>query len=406
MALTLEGIKVVEVGQVAAVPMTGQHLADFGAEVIHVEHPVTGDSLRAQGPWISASLGLPPGRNPAYETYNRNKKSLTLDVSQKRGQDVLHRLVEKADVFQTNMRPSELERYNMGYQNLNKTNSGLIYASLNGYGKEGAEKDLPGYDFTAYWARSGCAHMVPKPGTPPDIPLDSFGDVIAGMGLAFGIVLALLEREKTGRGQEVDVNLYQMGVYQATSVVSGNLFSGNKYEKWRRECKENPPNPMVGAYETEDGRWLFLCFIQPDRYWHAFCEAIERKDLEYDSRFNSTQSRVEHNIMLLEILKEVFQNKPLSEWKIRLRGFPFDIVQTPGEVVQDPQARANHFFVPFEHPNFGLMDMQANPINLRKTPAAIRTAAPEFGQHTEEILLEYGYEWEDIEQLKDAGVIA
>ena len=159
-------------------------------------------------------------------------------------------------------------------------------------------------------------------------------------------------------------------------------------------------------YQTKDGRWLLICVLQPDRYWSRFCQAIERPDLEYDPRFESFEPRIENHVALYHILEEVFLTKTLDEWKSRLRGIPFAPFQNFVEVINDPQARANDFFVPFDHPTYGRIEVVASPIKLSKTPATIRLPAPEFSQHTEEILLELGYNWGEISRLKDKNVIA
>jgi len=166
------------------------------------------------------------------------------------------------------------------------------------------------------------------------------------------------------------------------------------------------PNALMNTFQTSDERWLLLCILQPDRYWTALCRAIGREDLEHDPRFGSFMPRLENHAALLEILEEVFRSRTLEEWKHRLAGIPFSPIQDLAEVVADPQARANDFFVPFEHPAHGAVEMVASPIRLSKTPAAIRTRAPEFGEHTEEVLLELGYGWDDIARFKQEGVIA
>lgn len=399
MVLALEGIKVIELAQLAAAPMAGRLLADFGAELIHIEHPVRGDTWRG----IMAQQGVASEFNWNWENYSRNKKSMTIDVFKEGGKKIICKLIENADVFLTNMRPFELAKSGLEYENLSQVNSKLIYACLTGYGKHGAEKDKPGYDHTAYWARSGIAHMMMPSGTPPDCRLGAFGDNFGGMALALGISTALFSRERTGLGQEVDVSLFHAGVYQLSFHIAQALSDGQDQQRIDRK---DMPNALMNTYQTKDGRWLLLAILQPDRYWSEFCRAVAREDLEYDPRFESFQKRIENHTALLGVLDEVFQTKTLEEWKVRLEGIPFSAVQNLPEVIADPQAKANDFFVPFDHPVHGNTQMVSPPIKLSKTPATIRTPAPEFGEHTEEVLLECGFTWEDIEEFKKEGVIA
>jgi len=397
MALVLEGIRVIELAQLAAAPMAGRHLADLGAEVVHIEHPTRGDT------WRSIMAPQDGTINWNWENYSRNKKSVTLDVFKHGGGEIIGKLIRKADVFLTNMRPRELAKAGLEYEPLSTLNPRLIYASLTGFGRHGPDRNEPGYDHTGYWARSGIAHMVMPEGTPPDFRVGAFGDNFGGMALAFGIVTALLAREKTGVGQEVDVSLFNLGVYQLSFAVAQTLMTG---QQQIRVGRQDMPNALMNTFQTSDERWLLLCILQPDRYWTALCRAIGREDLEHDPRFDSFMPRLENHAALLEILEEVFRSRTLEEWKHRLAGIPFSPIQDLAEVVADPQARANDFFVPFEHPAHGAVEMVASPIRLSKTPAAIRTRAPEFGEHTEEVLLELGYGWDDIARFKQEGVIA
>ena len=208
--------------------------------------------------------------------------------------------------------------------------------------------------------------------------------------------MALFVREKTGVGQEIDLSLFHMGVYVNSFDISGALTTGLDYKDWRPSSREDAPNARVNVYQTKDERWLSIVLLQPDLYWSRFCKAIERDDLERDPRFESFEPRKQNHIGLIHILEEVFRAKTLAEWKSRFleAGLPFAPMQTLLEVISDPQARANDFFVTFEHPSYGRIEVIANPINLSKTPATIRIPAPELGQHTEEILLELGYDWQ------------
>lgn len=392
--------------------MAARYLGDFGADVLHIEHPVTGDSFRVIQAGMSRITGVQSDVNYVWENYNRNKRGVTLDLSREPGQKILYRMVEGADVFLTNMRPFEKKRYQIEYSVLSRLNPGLIYGALTGYGNNGPEKDSPAYDHTAYWARSGIPHRLAAltlpaaPGTPPPAFVPSFGDHMAGMNLACGVMTALFMREKTGMGQEVNVSLFHSGVYQLSMDMAGTLITGQDCQQMT--SRENVRSPLVTLYLTSDDRWILISGLRPERYWSKFCRAIERQDLEDDPRFNSVEAMTENNVTLLHILEEVFRSRTLEDWTPRLHaaGIPWSPVQTLPEVINDPQARANGFFISYEHPVYGHVEGVANPVKLSKSPESVRMPAPEFSQHTEEVLLELGYSWEEIGEFKDDGIIA
>jgi crotonobetainyl-CoA:carnitine CoA-transferase CaiB-like acyl-CoA transferase len=405
----LDGIKVVDVSQVAAVPMAARHLADFGADVIHVENPKTGDSWRGfQAGLGSGGAGAPSDINYNWETYNRNKRSLAVDLSQDEGREVVCRLVESADVFTTNLRLFEREKFKLDYDTLSRLNPRLIYAGLSGYGKNGPDRNDPAYDSIAYWARSGLGYLLGVPGSAPLIDGGGIGDNVTALSLFAGIMTALYVREKTGMGQEVDLSLLNVGLYQLSFFIAGALTTGLDLADWRVKSREEALNPLTLPYEARDGRWVLLALLQQQRYWPQFCKAIDREDLEHDPRFEDFEVRMENCAALYHIVEEVFHERPLAEWKSRLKeaGLPFAPYQTFVEAIADPQARANDMFVTIDHPTHGNLEVIANPIKLSKTPATLRMPAPEFSQHTEEVLLENGYTWDDIDRLKSKGVIA
>ncbi len=404
MAFSLEGIKIVQTSAFIAGPMATRLLSDWGADVIHIEHPVRGYEVRSQaarrvGRQIVSDIDY------ATENHHRNKRSITLDLSKEGGREIMYKLLEKSDVFMSNFRPREQKKFKLEYETLSQLNPKLIYANLTGYGKKGPERDLPGFEQTGYFARSGMLHVLQVPGShPPQAPLGS-GDNVVGLCLALGIMTALFIRERTGVGQEVDVSLFSAGVYALSYDIAGALVTGqDRQQLGRRDIN----NVLINSYQTKDGRWLRLSIAQPDLYWSRLCRAIEREGLEHDPRFATFEPRIENHAILFDVLEEVFLGKTLGEWKVRLNeaGLPWAAIQNLPEVISDPQARANDFFVPLEHPTHGRIEVVANPIKLSKTPASVVKPAPEFGQHTEEILLESGYTWEDITRFKGQGVIA
>ena len=435
MSMALEGIKVIDVSQVAAVPMCARHLADFGADVIHIENAKTGDSWRN----LQAGAGGGPAGVPSdipynWEAFNRNKRSVAIDLSKEGGRDIIYKLVENADVFVTNLRLSERKKYGLEYETLHALNPRLIYGSVTGHGMKGPDNDVPAYDTTVYWARSGVNHLLTIPGMSAPNPRPAFGDNVAGLGLAFGVTAALYSRTKIGVGQEVDTSLFYTGLYQLTFDVASALATGQDEQEYRVQTfegtdeelqilnelkaesqaalkrlsdfyRERLPNPMANTYETKDGKFLRFNAMHSDRYWSVFCKVIDREDLEQSPKFATMDARTENRKELYHIFKERFLSKTLAEWLPLISNIPASPIQTLVDVVNDPQARANNFFLPYDHPNHGKIEIMASPVNLSKTPATIRLPAPEFSQHTEEVLLETGYSWDDIEQFKKNGAI-
>ncbi|UCB43875.1 MAG: CoA transferase [Dehalococcoidales bacterium] len=403
MVQALEGIKVMETASVYAGPMAGRLLADWGADVVHIEHPVRGDIARSESSKRGGKI-IQSDINYRFENFNRNKRSITLDLSLETGRQVVHKLLETADVYISNFRPRELKAYELEYETLSQLNPGIIHANVCGYGKKGPDRDLPGYEFTSYFPRTGMLHVLQTPGAGPGLPPYGLGDNVAGMTLACGIMTALFIRERTGVGQEVDVSLFQAGVYALSLDIAGSLVTGQ--DRQQVETRD-VANPLVSPYRTKDNRWLYLGVSQPDLYWSRFCRAIGREDLEHNPRFATFDLRIENHIALNQILEEVFQDRILDEWKAPLNeaGLPWSPVQNLPETTADPQARANDFYVAYDHPTYGHIEGVANPIQLSKITVGVTRPAPELGQHTEEVLLEHNYTWEDIERFKQQGVI-
>jgi crotonobetainyl-CoA:carnitine CoA-transferase CaiB-like acyl-CoA transferase len=427
MVMALEGIKVIDCSQVAAVPIAARHLGDFGADVIHIEHPVTGDFWRGfqEAQTESGGGACPSDFNYNWEQFNRNKRSLTLNLYNENGRAIMYKMAAQADVFLSNLRPFELDRFKLDYETLSKINPRLIWGNITGYGKKGPDKDHPAYDTTAYWARAGIHSLFSMPGVPCLTYRPAFGDTVAGLALAYGIVQALYVREKTGIGQAVNISLLHTGLYQLSFDVSGALITGKDIKDWREE----PPlemqqqslaavaqiadfyaarikSPLTGSYLTKDLRSLLFIVLQPDRYWAKFCKAVGREDLAQNPKYETIEGRAEDRGALRKTFADIFITKTLEEWIPLLEGIPYAPNQTILEAVKDVQARENGFIVTYEHPELGMIEQLANPVMMSRTPASVRLPAPEFGQHTEEVLLEYGYTWEDIALFQEDGTIA
>jgi formyl-CoA transferase len=402
MVLPLEGVKVIETASVIAGPMAGRLLADYGADVIHIEFTARGDAaLDTSRPRVGVlDRTIASDIDYASQNHNRNKRGMALDISKESGKKILYRMLETADVFISNFRPSDQAKLQLGYEVIYRINPKLIYANITGFGKEGPDKDIPATEIAGYYARSGILHVMPMSGSHPI----GSGDNISGLALAYGIITALFCRERTGIGQQVDASLFQTGVFAISYDIAGALVTNQDRQPIeRREI----PATLANAYKTQDGRWVQLAMPQAERYWSQFCRAIAREDLENDPRFHDLESRLQNRGILYDFLEQVFKSRTLDEWKTRLNkeGLAWAPVQTLPEVAFDPQARSNSFFTSLDHPNHGRIDVVANPVRLHETPAIVRRPAPLFGQHTEEILLEYGYTSVDILQFRKENAI-
>jgi crotonobetainyl-CoA:carnitine CoA-transferase CaiB-like acyl-CoA transferase len=403
MSGALQGIKVVELGHWVAVPCACAILSDWGAEVIKIEDPGVGDSLRG----IKSTEGIPQKGKfimPVFEVLNRGKRGLGVNLRTDQGRQIVYRLVEHCDVFVSNLQSRALDKLGMDYETLNQMNSKLIYATLTGYGEAGTDSDKPGYDYTAFWARGGLMSKLAAPAGVPPSHRPGIGDSITSMCITSGILAAILARERTGKGQKVTFSLYQTAVWVMNQDIQVALYRREEIPNIdRRKAK----NPIWNSYQTSDGRWMQLAMMQSERFWPDFCRAMGHPELQNDSRFNSDEKREQNSELLISIINEVFSGKTLREWIDILdgHGLVSSKAQTVLEITDDPQAVANDFFVKLDHPNAGEIRLVASPVKFSETEARVKGPAPEVGQHSEEILLEVGYTWDDITRLKDEGAI-
>ena len=396
-----DGVRVVELAQWVFVPVAGALLADWGADVIHIE-PTEGDPYRGlatQG--IGTDRG---GINLSLALANRGKRSIALDIQSEDGRAVLHRLLDSADVFLTNMRPKALRRLGLDAETLAARYPGLVCAMGNGYGVRGPDADRPGYDATAFWARGGMAHMLSPPER--EYPIGqrgALGDRNGALALAFGVAGALFKRARTGKGSVVDVSLLATAIWTLSSDVLAALGGDAPAASSGRGPLVNP---LVGVYRTKDGRHIQLVFLQPDRYWAEFCQLIGRQDLSEDPRFADMQVRRENGAACAAALDEEFAKRTFAEWKTLLSQLdaPWAPVQSVPELLDDPQVEANGYIGDVVIDEDVAYRLPAVPVQFDGQPPALRRA-PEHGEDTEALLTELGYGWDDITALKEAGVI-
>ena len=400
----LEGIKVVEVGGAFAMPLAGMLMGSWGAEIIHVEPPNRGDNQRHLVKHGMSGWGIPSHINYLWEHVDRNKKSLTVNLGSSEGQAIIHKLCADADVFLNNLRPYEMEKFNLTYGALSDVNPKIIYANLTGYGRRGPEKNAGGYDSVAFWARSGVMELMHDQNSAPNISRPAYGDSITSQSLLAGIMAALFIRERTGEGQEVEVSLFNTGTWVLGADISGCLVTG---EESVRPQRQTMGNPIRNIYPTRDNRWIMLGMSNAQHYWPGFCRAIERPELENDPKFATQEARAENAAALVQIIEEIFVTKTYSEWMeiLSANKLIWSPVKTPLEVTQDEQALANDFFMEWEHPTYGKIKLLNNPIKLSNTPAENRRKAPELGEDTDDILKALGYGKDEISRMHDAGIV-
>ncbi len=402
----LEGIRAVECTQWIQGPMVGVMLADLGADVIKVEDPGVGDGTRG---WLQTGHGAQTHkveRNYIFEACNRGKKSITLNLRTEKGREILYELVKRADVFLHNWRADSVaKRLRADYETLSKINPQLIYSHASGWGPEGPISELPAYDLGAE-ARSGLMHLCREPEGSPLVFPGGIGDIIGSITGVVGILAGLLARGRIGKGQKVDTSLIGSLLQVITLEICSSGIAGEEYPL---RTRSRLGNPLYNNYPCGDGKWLTFCMTQPDKYWHNFCEALGVPELENDPRFTNLTVRAENAVGLIRLLDARLATKTRDEWIDQFQTSNVDLiyapVQTIPEVLEDPQVLANDYVVDLQHPNFGTVKVPGIPHKFSETPAGSREAAPELGQHTEEILLEIGHTWEDIVGLKDGGVI-
>ena len=399
----LDGIRVIDWTMWQFGPVSTMMLADLGAEVIKVES-LDGDLGRQFNRVAGVSSVLPGGINSYFECLNRQKKSIALDLKNPKGVEVMYRLAAKSDVFVENFRNGVAERLGLGYDDLIKHNPKIVYGSATGYGPKGPDADKPAFALTGE-ARSGSLWWAgPDDGVPYSV--GGMADQMAGIMLSYGILGALIARERMGFGQKVDASHLgsimwlggmRYGMALLTDIVP------------QRHDRSLARNPLWNYYKCKDQKWLAFSMNQSDRYWPFLCKAVDRLDLLEDVRFNTMDARTENRGALVEILDEILVTKTREGWEKVLadaEDIIWERVQDVFDLPEDPQVIANNYIVDFDHPVVGPSKWLQTPVGYSKTPVSTRKMAPAHGEDTEEILIDtLGYTWDDIARLHDEGVI-
>ncbi len=401
----MKGLKVLDWTMFQFGPVASSMLGDMGADVIKIE-ALDGDVGRAVARMSSRPIALEGDRNAYFETCNRNKRGIAVNLKAQEGRDIVYKLVAEADVFIENYRKGVPERLGMDYETLSEINPRLIYGSGTGYGPHGPDSAKPSLDGCGQ-ARSGLMDAATGPGgTEPSYVGGAVSDQMGGIILCLGVVSALHARDVTGRGQRVDVSHLSSTMWLQGLAVSMQLLSGFHY---RMTDRKNPMNPMVNAYECADGRWIQFMSAQFQRYWPAFASALGLEELIDDPLVSSIQGMTGGSPELTAIIAERFKTKPVDEWISIFNQYEdliFAKVQKIEELEHDPQVIANNYITQFAHPVIGDVKMCNFPVTFSDTPAGVWKEAPELGQDTETILIdELGYNWEDIGRLQESGTI-
>lgn len=397
----LAGIRVLEVAMYGFVPSAGAVLADWGADVIKVEHPVTGDPQR--GLRQTGTFRIEGDPNPNVEHANRGKRSIGLDMAQQEGKELLYDLARNSDVFLTSFLPEARRKLGIDVDDIREANPKIIYARGSALGPRGLEAEKGGYDMTAFWARGGTAASLTPPGMEGIItpPAPAYGDTISGTNLAGGIAAALLKRERTGEPSIVDVSLLGSGLWSMGHAVAVSLRLKAPWVAPAPGAHGSPTNPLSGLYRTADNRYLTFVMLQPARFWADVCHHIGRPELADDPRFGTTEQIAANTEQAVELLREVLATRTLAEWTERFATLagPWAPVQDTLQAGDDAQVRANEYVV-----RAGELELVASPVQFDVSAPEL-VAAPEFAAQTEEILLGLGLDWDRIIALKSADVV-
>lgn len=401
MSKALEGLRVVDLTVWFQGPVAAQYLADFGADVIKVERPNGGDQARGVRSIKSLEIG---DWNQYFLVINRNKKSIAIDLKKPSGQKILYRLIEKSDVFLSNLAPEQLAAWNLSYEQLSAINPKLIYATNTGYGRYGGVSK-PSFDMTVQ-ALTGVMARLGEPGQPPIYIGMGSGDAYGGIMSALGIMMAVYQRKRTGRGQALDASLYGAQLYLAAPYLQAFL-AGDKSAALQKS-RTTVDNPLWNLYPSKE-KWVYVCEPNEDARFQAFAQAINATALGSDARFATAEARRQNNTALIAAIDAAtvaFNHTELMA-AFKQAGILAQPINNLADVIRDEQAWQNNYFMKAYCEEVQReVDVRGLPVKLSKTPGEINTLGPQLGQDTEILMMDLlGYEWEEIEALKEEGAI-
>ncbi|MDB5724270.1 MAG: frc 9 [Novosphingobium sp.] len=408
MVKIMTGIRVLEVAQFVFAPSAGAILADWGADVIKIEHPLRGDPQR--GLARQGGLAVNPDRNPVLEHANRGKRSVGIDLSTAEGQALIHEIAKTCDVFLTNYLPAQRQKLNIDVEHIRAANPNIIYARASAYGDKGPEREQGGFDVTAFWSRGGIATAVTPEGL--DAPLapnmGGFGDSIGGMNLVAGVTGALFHRAQTGEAIEVDVSLMSSAWWVTGIGINTASLSGRETRNPMPRPGGSAFAPFIGNFRTSDGKFLNMFTMQPGQHYRSLFEHLGLPELADDPRFNETQALMENWAAVSQLIIAAIEAKPFAYWRKHLKTFTGQWAPVQGflDIVQDQQALANDMLIDIAASDGGEpMKVAAGPVQFNGH-ATTATRSPQASEHTEEFLLELGLDWDRLDTLKQAGVIS
>ena len=409
MGKVMEGVRVLEVAQFTFVPAAGAVLADWGADVIKIEHPVRGDTQR--GFLNMGGVTLDPQRHTLFEHPNRGKRSVGVDFTKPEGQEVLYELAKSCDVFLTNYLPRLRQKYKFDVEHIRAANPDIIYARGSAWGDKGPEREIGGFDSTAFWSRSGIADCMTPEGLdgPLGQGIQAFGDSIGGMFIAGGISAALFHRERTGEAKELDVSLLSTATWAAGANMAQALETGVIARNPVPRSGGNARNPFMGNFRTSDRRTINLCMVSPTGLIEDTFAHVGRPEAAKDPRFKDPLSLIENAQAASDLLVEAFAEKPFAYWREHLRTMKgqWAPILNLLELAEEEQVKANDHII--EVP---AADGSDKPLKLTRSPVEWdhepieTTRSPQPSEHTELVLMEMGMEWDRIEELKAAGAVA
>jgi crotonobetainyl-CoA:carnitine CoA-transferase CaiB-like acyl-CoA transferase len=408
MTQVMKGIRVLEVAQYTFVPAAGALLADWGADVIKVEPPLTGDAQR--GFRTVGSVPLDPNRNVAIEHPNRGKRSIGIDITKPEGQALIHEIARTSDVFLTNYLPAQRQRFNFDIEHIRAVNPKIIYARGSAFGDKGPERDNSGYDGTAFWTRGGVGFSL----SPPEIGgalmqgIPAMGDSTGGMNIAGGISAALFHRERTGEAIELDVSLLSTAWWLGAGAVNLGMETGQIVHSPMPRSGGSPMNPFSGTFRTSDDRMIYLCILTPGRYIRDTFEHLGIPEAADDPRFSTVEALMKNAKAASDLIVPIIASQTMAYWTHHLRTMKgqWAAFQSVLDLASDPQAIANDMIFEVEAADGGApIRLVRGPIQFNHAPVKT-TRGPQPSEHTESLLLEIGLEWERIEELKALGAIA